>query len=157
MNVLDHVFGHLQFAQDSLNKHISQHSNAFSMFLAFGNASEDHAPHKPLVQRTSRVIGEDHTAVAKPIRKRTIGWIPGDCACDRVKILPLFAREIEVWIDDPVFKECHPGYAQRDEELPMQEMTRHVGDRVLWRGALRAHIREHLTQMDRVVQKQCFH
>ena len=39
----------------------------------------------------------------------------------------------------------------------MQELARHVGNGVFWRGALRAHVREHLANVCLVAEEEGFH
>lgn len=146
----------LQPAEDALDHDVGQHAQAVLVLGARGDALEDHAPHEALVERPAGVVGEDEAPVAEPVALGALG-LAGDGGRDRVQELALLAVEVEVGVDDAVFEEGHAGHAERDLQLAVQELARHVGDGVLRGGALRAHVGEHFAQVRGVAEEEVVH
>jgi len=138
----------LRPAEHALDHHVGEEPETILVFGTRRHTAQDHAPHKLLVQALARVIGEHQTSIAEPVALGALVWrVARDSRRDRVEVLPLLPREVKVGEDDTVLEKGDAGHAKRHMQTPLKKLTRHVGDWVLKRGALGAHVDEHFAQV----------
>jgi hypothetical protein len=142
INKSNHILRMLQPAHDPLNHHVGQHAQTVLLLLTCSNAFQNHTPHEALVEHLARVVCEYQASVAEPVPLCAL-CLAGDCRCDGVEVLALFAGEVKVGVYHPVLKEGDTRHTKRNLQLAVQELARHVRYGVFRCGALGAHVREH--------------
>ena len=126
------VLGVLSAAENTLDYDVSQETETILVLGARGHAAQDHSPHHLLVQTLPSEISEHQAPIAEPVALRALlGGVARNGGCDRVEVLPLLPRKVEIRKDDPVFEKGDARHPKGDVQPTLEELTCHIGDGVL--------------------------
>jgi hypothetical protein len=124
-------------AEHALDDDVCQESEAYSMFGARCHTPKDGTPDEFLIESLSSEISQNETPIGETVSMWVLlGGVACDCRRDRIKVLTLLPREVEIGENDPILEKGDSRHTKRNVQPPLQELAGYIRDRILKRSAL---------------------